>query len=424
MGNSVSVIEYKDMLTQLLTSETGNIDSEALKKFLAYSEDGSEQGMVFSSISPDDIKSVKQSKPMNLKTFIKQTIDIFFAHASGDAKIDDYETTSLMKGCINVLIKFMPYIMDSKPYMDKILWDGEGIPSGVKLCQGILLMLFKPGFSVRVLTEDITNLNTTGIDQNVLWKNGVSTSGDVYNHYYTNFDANRISLLRLMLVCVSQPLYHTSEEYLTILNPFSCFFTCRRSKNVKNLFVSLLNTIISYDTEGYKIPYFSSVNTQGVGEKLLEAGLHVLLVLIEYKPPTEDNLKYLIDGGYISLKRIYQYFEEAEKEESKQEKPLKDDLTTNEFHRLLQVIHGKMNLEPFVEAMTKYFSNLIDSTQTYLPNSVAQIQFYQELFILFWRFVQGNGYFLEEVVLHPEFLTKIYTPILFYFDSMKKDPTK
>lgn len=188
--------------------------------------------------------------------------------------------------------------------------------------------------------------------------------------------------------------------------------------------MSLLNNLISYDPEGYKIPYFSSVNTQGESEKLLEIGLHVLLVLIEYKPPTEENMKYLIEGGYVSLKRIHQYFEASEKKEQKEEKSLSEDLTSNEFHRLLQVIHGKMNLEPFVESMTRYFSNLIDSSQTYLPNSMTQIPFYQELFILFWRFIQGNPYFLDEVVSHPEFLTKIFTTVLFYFDSLKKDPTK
>ena len=133
---------------------------------------------------------------------------------------------------------------------------------------------------------------------------------------------------------------------------------------------------------------------------------------------------YLIDGGYTSLKKIYTYFESCQNPEHKEEKSLNEDLTTNEFHRLLQVIHGKMNLEPFVEAMTKYFYNLTGSTQTLLPNSVTQIPFYQELFILFWRFIQGNMYFLQEVISHPEFLDKVYAPILYYFDQMKKDPTK
>lgn len=81
-------------------------------------------------------------------------------------------------------------------------------------------MLFKPGFSVRPLPTDVKATNK-GIDQNLLWRNGVSTSGDVYNHYYSTYDRNRTSLLRLLLVCISQPLYHPSEDYLTILNPFS-----------------------------------------------------------------------------------------------------------------------------------------------------------------------------------------------------------
>lgn len=184
-----------------------------------------------------------------------------------------------------------------------------------------------------------------------------------------------------------------------------------------------MNNIISYDIEGYKIPYFSAVNTQGQQERLIEIGLHVLLVLIEYKPPTPENLKYLIDGGYTSLKKIYLHFKNEENAKA-EEKTLEEDLTTNEFHRLLQVIHGKMNLEPFVDSMTKFFNNLIEPYTAYLPSSVTQIPFYQELLLLFWRFIQGNSYFLEETISHPEFLTKIYTTILFYFDSLKKDPTK
>jgi len=200
MGNSVSVIEYKELLNQMLTSESGDVDRDTLTKFLSYSEDSSDQAMVFTSTSPEDIKSVKQSKPKNLSKFIIQVIDVFYKMASESAKIDDPQHISVMKGAVNVLIKFLPYIMDSKAFMDKILWDGEGVPTGVKLCQGILIMLFKPGYSVRVLSSDVADINTKGIDQNILWKNGVSTSGEVYNHSYTNFDTNRIGLLRLLLI--------------------------------------------------------------------------------------------------------------------------------------------------------------------------------------------------------------------------------
>jgi hypothetical protein len=156
--------------------------------------------MIFNSITPEDIKALRQNRPMNLLYIIREVIDIFHTNAASLDKIEDSQTTSLMKGCVNVLTKFLPFIVDNKAYMDKVLWEGEGTASGVKLCEGILLMLFKPGYAVRPLASDVSAVNNKGIDQNVLWKNGVSTSGDVYNHYYTNYDSNRIALLRLLLV--------------------------------------------------------------------------------------------------------------------------------------------------------------------------------------------------------------------------------
>jgi len=36
--------------------------------------------------------------------------------------------------------------------------------------------------------------------------------------------------------------------------------------------------------------------------------LHLLLILIEYKPPSSDNLTYLIHGGHASLNRIKDFF--------------------------------------------------------------------------------------------------------------------
>jgi len=36
--------------------------------------------------------------------------------------------------------------------------------------------------------------------------------------------------------------------------------------------------------------------------------IHLLLILIEYKPPSLDNLNFLIRGGHISLNKVFQYF--------------------------------------------------------------------------------------------------------------------
>ncbi len=116
--------------------------------------------------------------------------------------------------------------------------------------ESISLLLFKPGFTIKPLDDDEPVSSFTGIDDQLVWKSGVSIL-DAANHYETQFDANRISLVRLLIVMLSQPLFHAPDEYLVILNPFSTYLTNRRCKNVKNLFMSLLNFVVSYDCAGY-----------------------------------------------------------------------------------------------------------------------------------------------------------------------------
>lgn len=122
----------------------------------------------------------------------------------------------------------------------------------------ITILLFKPGFTIMPLKEPQAQqslfgkypITIVGIDETLVWKSGISVVESV-NHSTKTYDGNRISLLFLLVSLLSQPLFHTADEYLIILNPFATYLTCRRSKNVKNLFVSLLNTVISYDSAGY-----------------------------------------------------------------------------------------------------------------------------------------------------------------------------
>ena len=86
----------------------------------------------------------------------------------------------------------------------------------------------------------------SAIDENVVWRSGISVP-EAANNYNNNFNANRIDLLRLIILILSQPLYYGPDEYLLVLNPFATYFTNRRTHNTKNLFVSLINVILSYD---------------------------------------------------------------------------------------------------------------------------------------------------------------------------------
>jgi len=174
------------------------------------------------------------------------------------------------------------------------------------MMESISLLLFKPGFSIQDVPAGL-DLQYYAIDEHMVWKQGI-TVVEAPNHHNQSYNTVRIQLVRLLIVVLSQPLYYSPDEYLLVLNPFSTYFTSRRAKNTKNLFVSLVNTIIAYDTQGYGIPYLSAIDSSGDQETLTTLSLHLLLILIEYKPPSFENLTYLIRGGHTSLNRVKEYF--------------------------------------------------------------------------------------------------------------------
>ena len=111
--------------------------------------------------------------------------------------------------------------------------------------EAISILLFKEGFTVQPLAEGMRP-DYVGIDENLVWRSGISVPMAA-NHENYSYDRNRISLLRLAITILSQPLYFSPDDYLLVLNPFSTYFTNKRAKNCKNLFVSLVNTVIAYD---------------------------------------------------------------------------------------------------------------------------------------------------------------------------------
>ena len=77
-------------------------------------------------------------------------------------------------------------------------------------------------------------------------------------------------------------------------------------------------------------------------------------------------------------------------------KSVLEDLTHNEHFRLLRVVHGKVNLDPIYTGLRQYFKNIVDVNGAYLPGSVNQIPFYQEVCIFTWRLITNNQHVFED----------------------------
>ena len=163
------------------------------------------------------------------------------------------DEVKILQGAINLIARVIPLIFEDKEFFMRSMWHEQAFfnnqVNALLLMESISILLFKPGFTIAPLPQGVAS-NPTIIDENLVWKSGISVM-DAANHYETQYDGNRASLMRLMIVLLSQPLFHAPDEYLVILNPFSTYLTNRRCKNVKNLFVSLVNIIISYDCAGF-----------------------------------------------------------------------------------------------------------------------------------------------------------------------------
>lgn len=203
--------------------------------------------------------------------------------------------------------RIFPLLFEDKELFIRCMWREQALFSNqinaINMMEAISLLLFKEGYTIMPLVDGITP-KYFGIDENLVWRNGISVPAAV-NHHNFSYDKNRIDLLRLVITVLSQPLFYSPDEYLLVLNPFNTYFSNKRSKNCKNLFVSLINVIVSYDVSGYGLPYLSAIDQQGEQEMLVTLAIHLLLILIEYKPPSLDNLNFLIRGGHISLNKVF-----------------------------------------------------------------------------------------------------------------------
>jgi hypothetical protein len=217
---------------------------------------------VFTTVGLEDFRKIKDTKIDNVIHIVSHSIKIMHDFATKVKVIQKEEDIAKIKGAIHVLNRIFPLLFEDKDLFIRCMWREQALfnsqINAINMMESISLLLFKEGFTIMPLSENIQPLYF-GIDENLVWRSGISVPAAI-NHDVFKFDKNRIDLLRLILTILSQPLFYAPDEYLLVLNPFSTYFSNKRSKNCKNLFVSLINIIVSYDVSGYGLPYLSAID--------------------------------------------------------------------------------------------------------------------------------------------------------------------
>ena len=290
--------------------------------------------------------------------------------------------------CLCLLQRMLPFLFIDKELYRNFLWendkqinkepsteakkDKEETPYGIILIRSLIALLFKQNYCIEKIVDQDTKINTADIDPKIIWNNGVQCR-NAKNNNNRLFDSNRVHVLSLILMCIGSRVYDTS---ITPCNYFGLYVTNTGFKNYKNLFLSLLNTVISYDWKGYGIPYISSKPSKY--DEVADLSLQLLYALIEYVPFSLDQADHLLSEDHI-VEII--------------SKNVRGDSTyfiTNEYSRFICTITDQNDYHDLFKGITELFSNFITFNNTTLPSSVKKLDCFNELLTFLLRLIVLN----------------------------------
>ena len=168
------------------------------------------------------------------------------------------------------------------------------------------------------------------------------------------------------------------------------------------LFHSLLNTILSYEPSS--VPY-SSTFASDTHVQLVELSAQVLCVLLDCgnagnaDPVVDKNGDKVVD------------FEDAARP------------GFNIFRTLLARINSGKDLTFIYAGFVRLLRNVYESQNTYLPNSKARLECFQELLVLFWKLLEENPLFSTHILTQCD-VNDVVTPICYLMYESRKDPAR
>ena len=242
----------------------------------------------------------------------------------------------------------------------------------------------------------------------IVWAPGVGVTitdilGSEHNHHSSysmtrKYDKNRIEVLRLLLTACCDPLYSPADEYNPLASRWLAVATAADAPNSICLFFSLLNTILGFDPK--TIPVATGFS-EGSHTKLLELALQVLCVLLDCGIPGHPDLVY--DQNHNPCIE----YEVASKN------------GFNIFRTLLARVDTGRELTFIYNGFTRLLRNVYEAESTYMGGT--KLGCYQELLVLFWKFLEENPYFITHILTKCD-INEILVPICFLMYRSRRDP--
>lgn len=212
---------------------------------------------IFELVSADDVRKLICEHPENLRIMVTQAVAQLYQVVETPYPI--YFDQAL--NCARILSRLLPFLLESKSKAVKgLLWNKNIVsnnsgntdagphdsePLAVILVNTLFHLLFLPDFTIEdpnVAFEE-GDINTQAFKTALMWAPGVgSTEKAVVNS--TQFDSNRVDVLRVMIAAFSDSLYQSADTYDSCASMWLEVATSEDAPYAELVFYSLMNTVL------------------------------------------------------------------------------------------------------------------------------------------------------------------------------------
>lgn len=235
-------------------------------------------------------------------------------------------------------------------------------PLAVILVNSLFHLMFLPEFTIPDPNRDFNeaDLNTPQFKSALMWAPGVG-SVEKTIVMSTQYDGNRVDVLRAMLTTLSDSLFQSPDRYDSCASLWLEVATSVDTPYAEIAFYSLMNVVLGYDPIGWGIPYADAVTTD-TSKAVMEQAIQVLIVLLDYGHPIRPRPNANGTDMYTNtgIRTV-----------------LPTDTETvgfNVFRRLLSSIESDDYLNFIFVGFSRLLNSIPKNESSYLPYSAATIE--------------------------------------------------
>ena len=230
-------------------------------------------------------------------------------------------------------------------------------------------------------------MNTPAFKSALMWAPGIG-SVEKSVAYSTQYDNNRIDILRVLIAIFSDALYQSPSSYDPCASLWLEVATSVDAPYADIMFYSLINVVLGYDPMGWGVPYGNLVATDTL-KNLMETAVHVLVILLDYGYPLRPSAAGAsVDDDAAAPSSLPLYVSPDDTEAQ----------GFNVFRRLLSSIESPDELNFLFKGFSRLLNNVHQAQCTYLPYSVTKIDVEQELLVLLWKCLEDIPKFMPYVL--------------------------